>query len=237
MDWDLIFNFDNKASWDPLRNMGYVYSAYNRDADQQYYGTALLEGSLLSYRVIDLFADYPSTGPPTKPRMSDSTKYAFMSEGMVKTSSSTASDQAILLTAGPYSLAAGDCVQVVFAVLAGENLADLRANADSALVAWNGIAGLISSNPPADHDIRLLDVFPRPANGDLHISIQLPEGGKVAFSLLDIMGRSTPLWQDTYPEAGIYRLALPQKNIASGVYWLVAQNGHSRSSAKIIWLK
>jgi len=25
------FLFDNKASWDPLRNMGYVYSAYNRD--------------------------------------------------------------------------------------------------------------------------------------------------------------------------------------------------------------
>ena len=237
MDWDLIYNFDNKASWDPLRNLGYVYSAYNRDVDQQYYGTSLLEGSLISYRVIDQFADYPSAGPPSKPRMSDSTKFAFMSEGMVKTSSTAASDQATLLTAGPYTLAVGDCVQVVFAVLAGENLEDLRANADSAQVAWNSAVGLLPSIPPPSLDIRLLDIFPRPANGDLHFSILLPEGGKIAYSLMDILGRTTPLGQNTYPEAGIYRIALPRQNIASGIYWLVAEGQRSRTSAKIIWLK
>jgi hypothetical protein len=239
MDWDLIFSFDNEAAWDPLRNMGYMYSAYNRDADRQYYAASLLEGSLASFRVMDIGAnpDYPTMGPPVKPRMSDSTKYAFMSEGMIKTSSVIASDHATLLTAGPYSLAVGDCVQVVFAVLAGENLADLRANADSAQAAWNSLAVSASSSSTGEPEIQLLDVFPRPANGDLHFSIRLAEGGKIAFSLLDILGRSTPIWQDSYPEAGIYRLALPRQNLASGVYWLIAQGDRSQSSAKIVWLK
>ncbi|HEX7342851.1 MAG TPA: hypothetical protein VF398_01210, partial [bacterium] len=237
MDWDLIFYFDNKAGWDAGRNLGYVYSAYNRDADQQYYGTTLLEGSLMSYRVIDLFADYPSSGPSVKPRMSDSTKYAFMSEGMVKTSSTIASDQATLLAAGPYALANRDCVQVVFAILAGENLLDLRANADSAQVAWNGIANQIASNPTADQGIQVVNIFPRPANGSLNVTFRLAEGGKVAFNLLDILGRVTPLWEGDFPAAGVYRVDLPQQNIASGVYWLLAQNGPAKSAAKVIWLK
>lgn len=232
LDWDLIFHYNNEANWDAERSLGYVYNEFTCDPNRRYYGTSLLSGTLKSYRVIDNYADIPVSGV-----MTDSLKYAFLSAGMVKTASSTPSDQATLLSAGPFSLGIADSVEVAFAVLGGNTLADLQSSADAAQAAWNGMVGKNGPGQPTAPVFTIENVFPKPANGSLTLAFSVPGPGEVSFSLVDVLGRSTPLWKGYYAAPGSYRLAITDRELSSGVYWLLGSTSGGKSITKIIWLK
>lgn len=232
MDWDLINFNENEANWDAELALGYVYNAQPLAPNTRYYGTCLLTSEPASYRVIDSTTVYPFS------LMTDAQKYEFMSSGFVQTSSSGPSDQSTLLSAGPFSLAAEQTVEVAFAVLGGDDLGDLQDNATEARSAWNELQPLSSDVGQASvGHFSIDDVFPRPANGELRIRISMPGPGEVLLDLFDPLGRSFPLSRNTYTEAGAYLISLPRWNGASGVYFVRGNSPYGASSRKIVWMK
>ncbi|MFQ5754312.1 MAG: cohesin domain-containing protein, partial [bacterium] len=91
-----------------------------------YYGMALLSPtSATSYRAIKN-ADF------IWPGFTDANKYLFMANGLEVTQSDGPNDWSHLLSAGPFDIPPDGSVTVVYAILGGENLADLTNNAEAA---------------------------------------------------------------------------------------------------------
>lgn len=231
-DWDLIDYDDNEANWDADNALGYVYNDQPLAPNTRYYGTCLLSDTPASYRVInDQVIPYQSS-------ITDAQKYQFMSEGFVQTSSSGPADQATLLSAGPFSLSIGDSVDVAFAILGGENLSDLQANAAAALEKWNAIQVYSAGSPePTSPSFAIVSVFPRPANDALRLRFFLPGPGNVILTLIDPLGRTLPVSNAWYPQAGSYDISLNRWTGASGIYFIRGESPYGTAVEKILWLK
>jgi hypothetical protein len=232
LDLDVAYHDSNKAGWEPEQNMGYLYNPMVLTPNPRYYGLSILSNPAVSYRVIDIFNDlYPYE------RMTDSMKYVYMSSGMVQTVGLNLSDYAMLLSAGPYSLVAGDSVLVSFAVLGGDNLNDLRSNADAAQMKWDNLASTPYDFPSFKPTFTITGTTPQPANGSVNLSFFLPGASRIVFDLIDVLGRVIPIWAAYYPEAGSHSVILPDRDLTSGVYILRGTSDFGRSAVKMVWLK
>jgi len=233
LDWDVADLDSNEAGWNPDLRLGYTFNDQVVTPNTRYYGSCLLSHDPASYRVIN----HNALGNAV---LTDSLKYIYMSQGMVTTSGPTSADYSSLLSAGPFSLVSGDSVMVGFAVLGGENLDDLRANAAVAIQYWEGIpasgpAPAALTAPPGVFS--LSGAFPQPANGELTVDFVLPGAGRVAFDLVDVLGRAVRLHEGEYSAGGTYRVTLPHREIASGVYFLRGTSPYGNFARKILWLK
>ncbi|MFH1862034.1 MAG: S8 family serine peptidase [bacterium] len=234
LDWNLSTNYDardNSVNWDADRNLGYAFSPQQLPFIGNYYGSCLLSGTALSFRAIDLENDVPSG-------LTDEVKYEFMSAGFVKTASISPADHATLLTASPFSLVVEDSARVVFAVLGGDDLTELKNNANAAQEAWNNVTSATSSPVDAPSGgFSLGNVYPCPANGNVRLSFNLPGPGEVVFRLVDVLGRSAPVWQGAFRQGGQHSVVIPEWNGASGVYLLLGETPYGSSWSRIVWIK
>lgn len=232
MDWDLVYNTQNEADWDSLLALGYVYNDQVLAPNQRYYGTCMLSPTPASYRVINHTVIYPFS-------MTDAQKYQFMTSGFQQTSSTGPADQATLLSAGPFIMNPNDTEEVIFAVLGGDNLVDLQNNVLAAQEALNSITIALNGDNKftAPQKFRIDTVYPRPSNGEIHLSFTLPGPGEVSFTLVDMLGRSIPFWRGFYSAGGVHNLSLPQWNGASGVYFLRGVTPYGSSAIKVLWMK
>lgn len=64
-------------------------------------------------------------------------RYLKLTNAIVKHHSNDLGPQNVMLSVGPWSMASGDTAKAVFAVLAGNSLAEIQAASDSALYLWN----------------------------------------------------------------------------------------------------
>jgi hypothetical protein len=78
--------------------------------------------------------------PP--PEMADTTKFKFLSGELSFPASDSAYDHSLIASAGPFDLNPGDCVNVAFAILAGDDLGDLELNGRLA----QGMYSLVDEN-------------------------------------------------------------------------------------------
>ncbi len=229
MDWDLTYYNENESSWDASRGLGYTFNGSAQAPNIRYYGMSLLSHSAAAFRVMDSSVQYPPN---------DAQKYQYMSSGFVQTSSYGPDDQKNLLSAGPFSLSPDEDVEVVFAVLGGEDLDDLKDNADAAVDIWQTVSSDDSGiNDPATTGFTIDEVFPRPSNGSIRISFTVLGPGKVSFDLIDPLGRSVSMQNSYYSQGGAYSLSIPRWEGASGIYFLRGRTDYGQSIAKVLWLK
>lgn len=227
MDWDVQVYSVNEADWDAARALGYVYNGQQLPPNPNYYGTSMISPEPVSYRVVSQYVD-----------LLDAEKYQYMSGGFVQTSSSGPNDQATLLSAGPYSIQAGSTVEVVFAVLGGDDLADLQANADAAEAKWSQINTQNPAfSPEPSGKFKITGVYPRPSNDTVRLSFYLPAPGEVQLDAIDLLGRTIPLQRLNYHTAGEKILSISQWSGASGIYFVRATSPFGIAVTKILWLK
>jgi hypothetical protein len=158
-DWDLdILRFDqNFVDWDPENALGFMWS----DLFDEYVGISLLSHTPTSYRAIDNPA-FVYDG------FSDSEKFGFLSGGFAFTRGGTPNDWSQMLSVGPFTLEPDDTMSVVFAVMGGESLSDIRNNAVAARGKYEEIRDLlpltiIPPRPPViTGDLDLAQNYPNP---------------------------------------------------------------------------
>lgn len=147
-NWNLGDTVNNKADWDPARNMGYVYDALNNDL---YAGVALLTAQMPAYHAIDN-ANFNGNTAELGDTFSKTEKFNFISNGVSKTQAGvngTGNDISHLFGATISQLDQNQFTKVAFTIVAGNSLSDIRSKADQAASKYTEYL----SNPPVLADI------------------------------------------------------------------------------------
>ncbi|MFQ5598945.1 MAG: S8 family serine peptidase [Candidatus Krumholzibacteriia bacterium] len=233
-DWDIdgaTFS-TNSTSYDAGRGLGYVWdSGTGPDA---YIGIMTLSSpGTTSYRGIWNDQDHPSNPSwGVYDGYTDSEKWESLSGGIAFTDAGPA-DVSNTIATGPFDIAPGDSVIVAFAILGGNSLADLQANADAAQNLWD--------NPPTDagdhvvvpRRLLLSQNVPNPFNPNTTIAFELPRASRVGLRVYGVDGRLVRRLEDGTRERGIHRVTWDGIDDAgnaspSGTYFYVLTvDGHS----------
>ncbi|MDM7925605.1 MAG: T9SS type A sorting domain-containing protein [bacterium] len=220
---------NNQAGFDAARNMIYAYNASGNPGT--YVGVRMLRGgqALHSVRAIP-GAEEPET---------DDARFDLMAAGGVTVLGDT-SDFRLLVTAPPFSPAAGDSFTVAFGLVLGNGLTELRRNADTMAVLYGRLpSGVNGGDAGVSVPFRfaLFQNHPNPFNPSTSVGFRLPVPGPVNVKVYDIMGREAAVLADRFFSAGSHRLEWNASGIGSGVYFCRIQAGEFTAVRKMVLMK
>ena len=155
------------------------------------------------------------------------------------------SDQRLLITSGPFTLASFDTVDVALAIIwarGNDNLdsvielkkqvQSIQSTEGSVLGASNNyaIAGFGSSlpTPPAAPLLSFDQNYPNPFSQATTIRYSLPKSMRVKLTVFDVLGRELEVLVDGQKEAGSYEASFQAGNYPAGIYLAQIQFDHLR---------
>ncbi len=206
VDWDIMDYSVNKVSEDVPRKMGYAWSTENNGL---YAGTRLLTPDPWVHYGVDNDGSNGSLDIYTQYTTND--KYTSLSTGR---SSAGTGDVSDVNSSGPFTVNAGDSITVAFALIAGDDLADLQENSDSAYAMYNGTTG-ITNKANANFGI---SIYPNPAKSFSTLSITLSEQEVVKVELCDILGRKLKILNNKQLLPGEHIFNMDVSSLEPGVY-------------------
>jgi serine protease len=141
-DWDIDATTasENKSNYDATKKLGYVYSTASGG---KYAGIKVLTNTApaVCYHIDNMAGggggvDVVDTTVAGNKRYSTSKKYTTLSTNRylagVSGTVTTGSDIIEVVSSGPFNIVAGDSIKVAFALIAGDDLVDIKKSADSA---------------------------------------------------------------------------------------------------------
>ena len=171
----------------------------------------------------------------------DATKYRLLSAagpGYVLPDAPSPGDYRVLASAGPIVLEAGEDTLIAFAIMGGEDLKHLQANANVALLIYR--QGIADAPPHFTPEItRLLPARPNPFTGSTNLLFELPREEDVRLLLYDVTGREVRRLLQGKRPAGRYALTWDGRDgtgrrVANGVYFVRLAAGDVRQSRRIV---
>ena len=166
----------------------------------------------------------------------DVDKYPLMSAPLYDLATTSTTDWSILASAGPFELAAGESLDVAFAVLAAASVSDLRAQADMA----RGIAVDVPL-PQRPGELALAQSRPNPARGAATIAFMLPERMAASLRVYDVQGRLVRELVKGELAAGVHSVTWDGRStggpIGPGVYFYQLHAGGRTLSRKLVLIR
>ncbi len=186
-DWDLAGGAINATEYDSANRLAYTYE---KDPNGKFAGV-----KLLSYNAAPVYypLSYQLTGNPlSDDNFTIAEKWETLSSGVKSAGLATGTAQGIDVSSvsgsGPFKIPANSYIKVAFALIAGDNLADLKASAVSAQQKYNRI---LEQNQQYT-EVELI-VYPNPLltslNGSNTIRFNLPEAGVISLDLYNLLGQ------------------------------------------------
>lgn len=197
-DWDIDATTasSNKGDYDATTKMGYVYSTV---AGGKFAGIKLLTNTAppVCYHIDNMAGggggiDVVDTTVVGDKRYSTSKKYTSLSTNRylagVSGTVTTGGDIIEVVSSGPFNIVAGDSVKVAFALIAGDDLADIKKSADSAQYHYSppittNVNNIIKNEVSAV-------VFPNPTNNDLNFVINTYKSENIDIVLINTLGQT-----------------------------------------------
>ncbi|MCC7431464.1 S8 family serine peptidase [bacterium] len=237
-DWDVDnANYGtNQVGYDATNNLGYVFD----NNFPTHAGISALTGTN-THRAISNQNDLFDTQGFT-----DAEKFQFVSEGFSIPVSSIQEDQSETISSGPFTIAPNQKAVAAFAILGGDNLADLQANAQAAALKYQAILPFLTSlRENADvtpEKFELLGNYPNPFNPTTEIKFQVPGASKVEFSIFNVKGQLVKTLSQEVKQAGTFTQVWDGtdnfgKNVASGVYFYQFKAGNYSKTMKMTLIK
>jgi hypothetical protein len=228
-DWDIdatTFS-SNKASFDAANKMGY---AYYSGAAGTYAGIRLLTNAapVVHYAIdnvsggaggVDMYTGY-----------STDKKFTTLSSNRADAGvPGTGNDVAHVVSTGPLSLNSGDSVRIAFALIAGDDLADLQASGANAQIMYDNMFAA-TSLPGYAEEQGGLEVYPNPA-GDF-VTVSLPgDAENNIIRIFNILGEE--LEPGRVQQQGNV-LSLNTSGLKNGIYFLSHVSGSKKYTRKLI---
>jgi hypothetical protein len=209
-DWDIDSGSyaTNVTGYDATRGVMYAYDSGTSGPDD-YVGimTLTAPGTTAARGIVNDQNIAPDWG--VYDAYTDAEKWQTLSTLGATHTTVGPTDVSVGLATGPFDVAAGDSIVVAFAFLAGTDLADLQANADSAQTLWNGITSDAGDDPVADaapRPLRLGQNAPNPFNPTTTIAFDLPRSTHVRLGIYAVDGRLVRTLLDERRSAGAHRV-------------------------------
>ncbi len=182
---------------------------------------------------------------------SDRVAFGFLSGGTNHAATDSLDDWSQLLAAGPLTIPAGDSVKVAWALVLGDDEADLLANAARARDKYSASLALAGSETAAPSAARLPRAFslaqnyPNPFNPSTTISYRIPESESsvpVRLTVFDLRGRRVIELVNQDQAGGSYSVIWNGRDtegrpIASGIYFYRLQAAGQSAVRKMVLLK
>jgi hypothetical protein len=219
-DWDIGANGDlNKADYDSLNQLGYVYRTDNNP--NTYVGITLLSAGSPTYWAID--NDNAVAGNPwgIYDGFTDAEKWQSLSSGIGRRQAGVTAgrDVAHVMGAGPFSIPAGGEITVAFALVAAHDLATLKLHAIAAKTKYNSTVSVNNYSNTVPTVYSLSQNYPNPFNPVTRIRFGLPERSNVSLRIYDMLGREISTLINGNLNAGSYETDWNGTNVSSGVYF------------------
>jgi serine protease len=230
-DWDIdaaTFG-SNRGDVDNTNRMGYCYYS---GANGIYAGIKLLSNTPFNHYAIDNISG-GGGGVNIYDGYDNTEKYTTLSTSRAQAGTAgPGNDVCHVVSSGPFTIAAGDSVVVAFALIAGDDLADLQS---SAIEAQN----MYDSNFPTGISVveangAGLIAAPNPANNSTELTYTVTEGGNTDIRMFDMTGRQVALIAQGGHAAGTYRATLNTAELPEGVYTIRMENGNAITNRRIV---
>jgi len=228
-DWDIMDPFLNRASFDAFNKMGYAYST---QAGSPYAGIKLLTGGTVMHYAIDRDG---SNGSINIYNYSTEEKFQSLSSNRLNAGDDPGGNDVMdVVGTGPFDLLAGDTAIVAFALLAGDDLPQLRASAQAAQVKYDEYAspgtGLNNQSTTWQNQLK---VYPNPSMGVFVLTIDELQFTNGELTIYDVLGQvlqKVALAGDSRSQ----KLEIDLSAHPSGIYHLQLITDRGISNKKII---
>lgn len=228
IDWDIGNYSNNQGSSEAARNLTWMYET------TPYVGVAILDpprstpAANLAFIDHDLYV-YPNSG------LQDSIQIKFMDGTIQNPSTDRAYDWSTCNSAGPFTLSPGGSAVAAFAIVGGDNLSDLQANADTAYNRYWGWPGV--EEKPSETMITNTVIYPRISHAmPFTLSYNLEKESTVKVSIYDASGRLVN-HIDYGRLQGTGNVNFSLRNYATGVYFVKTELDNTAKTSKLIWIK
>ena len=218
-DWDLFEAEKNVAAWDSANRVGYVHHITKTT---HYAGMKLITPGAPSFYAFD-FNNPPAGTINIFDGFTTAEKFQALAGGVARKTAGlpgVGNDVSYVIGSKLPDLNPGDTTTFALAIVAGDNLADLQANAQAAQTQYyskpnTGIKPNLNS--------QTIKVYPNPATDLLHIELPTPLGsGEMQLELVNAVGK-TVAFKALKPGT---QATLNTSGFASGLYILkILQNG------------
>jgi len=211
-DWQIRDNKQHRATFDHETKMGYAYSA----TGGFYKGISLIsDGNFIHYAFdnegfggsININSGFTGFEKYTALKSNRSSAGFYDADNDIST----------LVSTGPYALSPGDTVNVVFGILAGNHLENLKNTAKKAYELYhkidddnNGINYINQTN----NQVQNFKVYPVPFKDNINVDFYAKTPGNYTIKLFDIQGRLIKILHDEFLKTGDYNMNfdIPQTN-------------------------
>lgn len=231
-DWDIIPTIlENKAETDATTKMGYSYCS---SAGSMYAGIKLLHSSAaFNHYAADLVTG-GGGGVNIPDGFSTAEKYTMLSTSR-PASGNTATkgnDVASMVSTGPFNIAKGDSIKIAFAMLAGDDLADLKNVANTAQQDYDNIILNIEADQNSEHEIAC--IFPNPSTHEVTLTYYLPNATEVELSIVDAMGRTIIVTDKGDKNAGHHLVKADLASYPAGIYYYRLKTSFGTTAGKLV---
>ncbi len=226
VDWDIGSDAtQNSMDFDENRNMGFVRS--DRESDPVVAIRVLNQAdSLVTSYAADAQSELSSDAFANL--LTREAKWNVLSGVRQRRYLSTA-DIIQIASVGPIQIAAGETVTIPFALVVGDNVEDLRINADRALAKYQGgIPISAERTAPIPDGITIGEVFPNPITNQATFPYKLSHNNAhIEVEVYDLLGRKLLHLLSARKQAGEHILTwnTHQMSLPSGMYavrWTVS---------------
>lgn len=239
-DWDIdaATASQNKSNYDVATKMGYVYSTATGG---KFAGIKLLTNTAgpICYNIdniagggggvdINDATDYFGTG----------NKYTTLSTNryLAGTADADGEDIVAVMSSGPFTIAAGDSAKVAFALIAGDDLADIKNSADSAQVHYDGPPLVTGIKNNSSTEINAV-VFPNPANSDLNFMINTTKSENINIVLVNTLGQTVRHIVKNNSNTGFNQITTDVSQLPIGTYFYQINTENASLKGKVIITK
>jgi subtilisin family serine protease len=226
-DWDMIegSGANDLTAWDNTGSFGYVH--HQGSSPDTTIGIGLLSATNYGfYAVTNSTFGYDVAS-----------KWTALSSGLTTTSAGP-TDIANITSSGPYTIAAGDSIDVGFALAGDVNLDNVRTAIINARVKYNSIiTGIKDNNNQNPITFELNQNYPNPFNPSTVIKYSLAAAGNVTIKVYDILGNEIKTIVNENKAPGTYSVTFDAKGLPSGVYLYKLTAGNYTSVKKLVLLK
>jgi len=230
-DWDIRNFTANKAARNSDLRMGYAYSI---ESGSPYAGIKLLSKNGFIHYAIDHIVGASGIDISDTLPFTTALKYIALSTNRAAAGvTGIGNDVLNVVSSGPFTLAPQDTVTVSFAMLAGDDLADLANSAFAAQAMYDSLFGepevntAISKMPIAPH----IELYPNPSGGELNLIYSGTKSESATFEIVDLTGR---LVYAAFLDIGMVSSTHDVSNLKSGVYHYRIRSLHAERNGKLV---
>ncbi len=214
-DWDIQNYNENRSDQNAALKLGYSFAT---SSTQLYAGV-----KVLSNTPFNMYAADNITGGGGGLNLADgydtSEKYQTMSTSRTQAGTNGAGNDVInIVSTGPFNVAVGDSIVVAFALIGGEDLAELETGAANAQIRYDAAFTTITATNDMAGQEPVLNVFPNPASGNVTFNFNLTETEKVQIVVYDVKGKMVKQITDAKHTAGVNNIQVSLNELAAGIY-------------------